>query len=475
MATPEPADDALEPALAERIAAIGDSPGCYLYKDASGRVIYVGKAKSLRKRVASYFQRGFGHPARTLRLVQEVVDIETIATDSEVEALLLENSLIKELQPRFNVKLKDGKSYPLLAVTREPFPRVFITRDRDLPETDYYGPFVSAIELNRAYHFLQRVFRFRVCDLDIREDDPVRRSFRPCLNFHIKRCSAPCTTRVGAAEYGEDIRAMRAFVTGRGKQPVVEGLTARMKQASSELRFEDAARLRDQLQSIDRLKRRGRLRDYDEATAPTVDLHTGMQRLQEALGLDQPPRVIEGFDVAHLQGEHVVASLVQFVSGCPHKDGYRRFRVRGPEGDSDPGNNDFAAMREVVGRRYRRLMDEGTPLPDLVLIDGGAGQVAMAAAACQELGVKLPALVGLAKQEETIVRSDGTELRLSRRDQGLKLLQYVRDEAHRFCRRYFHLLQRKALDRPAVDEPRKRLRGRARPLGKLPSPEPPPA
>jgi excinuclease ABC subunit C len=165
---------------------------------------------------------------------------------------------------------------------------------------------------------------------------------------------------------------------------------------------------------------------------------------------------------------------VQFVAGCPHKDGYRRFRVRGPAGDADPGNNDFAAMKEVVGRRYRRLMDEGAALPDLVLIDGGAGQVAMAAAACAELGVALPCLVGLAKKEETIVRADGTELRLSRRDQGLKLLQYVRDEAHRFCRRYFHLLQRKALDRPREDAPRKPLKRRGPSLGKAPRQPPSP-
>ncbi|MBA2480942.1 MAG: excinuclease ABC subunit UvrC [Planctomycetes bacterium] len=459
-------------ALYDKIPLLPDSPGCYLYKDASGRVIYVGKAKNLRKRVASYFQRAVGHPMRTLRLVQEVVDIETLGTDSEVEALLLENSLIKDLQPRYNIKLKDDKSYPLLAVTREEFPRVFITRDAGLPAVDYYGPFVSAIELNRAYHFLQRVFRFRVCDLDIHEDDPVRKSFRPCLNFHIKRCSAPCTTRVGKAEYAEDIRALRAFVGGRGKQPVLDGLTKRMQAAAGELRFEDAARYRDQIQTIDRLKKRGRLRDYDEPTAPTVDIHTGMERLQAVLGLAGPPRVIEGFDIAHLQGEYVVASLVQFSGGVPNKDGYRRFRVRGPDGDNDPGNNDFAAMREVVGRRYRRLLDEGLALPDLVVIDGGHGQVRMAVQALEEVGVLLPCIVGLAKRAETIIRADGAEVVVSKRDQGLKLLMYVRDEAHRFCRRYFHLLQRKALEEPALTKLGKNLRRRSRSLPRSDQNEP---
>ncbi len=439
--------------LAEKIAALGDGPGCYIYKDAAGLEIYVGKAKNLRRRVASYFQARDGHPAKTLRLVQETADLQVIATDSEVEALLLENVLIKELQPRFNIKLKDDKTYPLLAITREAFPRVFCTRDRDLPEIDFFGPFGSAKELYRAYHFLMRVFRFRVCDLDLREDDPARRSFKPCLNYHIKRCSAPCTTRVSQADYGEDIRALRAFIGGRNKGAVVGSLRERMKRAAGELRFEDAARCRDQITAIDRLKERGRLKDYDEPAAPTIDIHAGMERLRAHLGLAAPPRVIEGFDIAHLQGTHVVASLVQFVSGVPNKDAYRRFKIRGEAGDGDPGNDDFAAMREVVGRRYARLRDEAQPLPDLVLIDGGHGQLEMARAVLAELGVALPCMVGLAKRAETIVRLDGSEVVLGRRDAGLKLLMYVRDEAHRFCRRYFHLLQHKAMAAPAAVPP----------------------
>jgi excinuclease ABC subunit C len=434
----------MQDALAEKIAALSTGAGCYIYKDAAGNEIYVGKAKNLRRRVASYFQDRDGHPAKTMRLVQEVADLQVIETDSEVEALLLENVLIKELKPRFNIKLKDDKTYPLLAITREEFPRVYCTRDRSATEVDYLGPFGSAKELYRAYHFLMRVFRFRVCDLDIHEGDTKRRSFSPCLNFHIKRCSAPCTTKVTRGEYAEDIRALRAFLGGRAKGEVLTSLRARMKQASGELRFEDAARCRDQIHALDRLKERGRLKDYDEPEAPVIDLSTGLTRLQSHLGLAQPVKVIEGFDIAHLQGEFVVASLVQFVGGVPNKDGYRRFKVRGADGIAR--NDDFAAMQEVVGRRYRRLRDEGAPLPDVVLIDGGHGQVSSAREALTALGVTLPCLIGLAKREETIIRADGTELRLTRRDPALKLLQYVRDEAHRFCRRYFHLLQRQALD-----------------------------
>jgi excinuclease ABC subunit C len=439
--------------LAEKLASLPDSPGCYLYKDATGRVIYVGKAKNLKKRVATYFQDKAGVPARTMRLVQEVVDLELIPLDSEVEALLTENQLIKELQPRFNVRLKDDKTFPLLAITREEFPKVFITRDHDTPGADLIGPFVSSTELRRAFHFLQRVFRLRVCDLDIHEGDPIRRSFKPCLNWHIKRCSAPCTLAIGRDDYLDDVRALRAFLSGRGKAEVIATLTARMKAAAGVLKFEDAARCRDQLKALDRLKQRGNLKDYDEPDAPMIDLGAGMRALQDHLGLAAPPKVIEGFDIAHLMGTNVVASEVQFVSGVPNKDGYRRFKVQGLDGSGDPGNNDFAAMREVVGRRYRRLRDEDKPMPDLVLIDGGHGQLKMATEILTEAGIVLPAIVSLAKAEELICTTDGREIRLSRRDPGLKLLQYVRDEAHRFCRRYLHLLQRQEL---APARPRKR-------------------
>ncbi|MBN8525313.1 MAG: excinuclease ABC subunit UvrC [Planctomycetes bacterium] len=442
----------LSDALLAKVAASPDEPGCYLWKDAEARVIYVGKAKHLRRRIASYVQRLEDHQPRTLRMLQEAVDLEWLVTDSEVEALLLENQLIKDLQPRFNVLLKDGKDFPVLAITREEFPRVFVTRQRDLPGTDYIGPFVSGFDLQRAYHFLQRAFRVRTCELDIRESDPVRRSFSPCLNWHIKRCSAPCTTRIGAAEYGEDIRALRAFVTGRGaKGPLMEALRARMKQAAGQLRFEDAARIRDQMQALERLKERGKLSDYREPSAPVIDIGAGVSALQKHLGLAGPARTIEGFDIAHLQGQYVVASLVQFVGGVPNKDGYRRFRVKGAL--ESARNDDFASMREVVGRRYRRLRDEGKAFPDLVLIDGGIGQLNAALAALREEGVALPAIVGLAKREETVVLPDGRGLRLPRRDPGLRLLQYVRDEAHRFCRRYYHLLQRQALEPGDTEDP----------------------
>ena len=229
----------------------------------------------------------------------------------------------------------------------------------------------------------------------------------------------------------------------------MDGLRSRMKLAATEQRYEAAAHLRDQIQALDRLKERGKLSDYREPAAPVLDIGAGTDALRRHLQLAAPPRIIEGFDIAHLQGHHVVASVVQFANAVPNKDGYRRFRIKGAI--DAPRNDDFASMREVVGRRYRRLRDEGTPFPDLVLIDGGIGQLNAALAALEAEGVRLPAIVGLAKQEETIVLPGGGEIRLPKRDPGLRLLMYVRDEAHRFCRRYYHLLQRQALDTPAAE------------------------
>lgn len=428
----------------ERLKDLPTGPGCYIFLDPSGRELYVGKAKNLRRRVRSYFVRHRDHPARTLRLAGEAADVRVVETGSEVEALLLENQLIKELKPDFNVRLKDDKTYPLLAITRDPFPRVFLTRDREVKGVDLYGPFASMTELKRAYHFLMRTFQFRNCTLDIQESDRRRASFRPCLNYHIKRCSAPCTTRINRERYAEDIKSLRALLTGRGgTKALADGLQERMREASLEMRYEDAARYRDQLTSLGRLKERGRLRDWADPAAPVIDHEQALQKLADDLGLAAPPRVIEGFDIAHLQGSSRVAAMVQFVDGLPNRDGYRRYKVQ--HGGDDPTNDDFAAMHEVVGRRYRRLVDEGVELPGLILIDGGLGQVHAAEKALREAGIEVPALVGLAKREETLVRGDGSELLLGRRHPGLKLVMFVRDEAHRFSRRYHHLLEAKRL------------------------------
>lgn len=435
----------VDPSLLAAVKTFPEGPGCYIWKDASGEEIYVGKAKNIRKRVRSYFSRMQRHVPRIQQLLNEADHIDYIELGSEVEALLLENQLIKDLQPRYNVRLKDDKDYPLLVITREEFPRVFITRDRDLKKVDYYGPFASINELYRAYHFLMRVFQFRNCDLDIRSDDKRRASFRPCLNYHIKLCSAPCTTHINAADYAADMKALRSFLSGRATAQVRGLLKDKMGEAAAAMRYEDAARYRDQLKALERLRERGRLSDWSGSGMPEMDRGRALERLQQVLELEQPLRVIEGFDLAHLQGQYVVASMVQFIDGVPNRDGYRRYKIRSNVADDEAGNNDVAGMAEVVGRRYRRLRDEEQPLPDVVLIDGGHAQLHAAHAALADLGIQGPVMIGLAKKEERVVFVDGRELALGRRHPGLKLLMHVRDEAHRFCRRYYHLLQRKGL------------------------------
>ena len=432
-------------ALIEAVKTFPQGPGCYIWKDADGNEMYVGKAKNIRKRVRSYFSRMQNHVPRIQQLIAEADHIEYIELGSEVEALLLENHLIKELQPRYNVRQKDGKDYPLLAITRDEFPRVFITRDKDLKKVDYYGPFTSINELYRAYHFLMRVFQFRNCDLDIKSDDKRRASFRPCLNYHIKLCSGPCTTHINKNDYAADIKSLRAFLSGRATKAVRDQLKKNMELAAEHMRYEDAARYRDQLKALERLKDRGRLRDWSSSHVPDLDCKRALERLSQALKRDKPIKIIEGFDLAHLQGEYVVASMVQFIDAVPNKDGYRRYKIKSNVAEGEAGNNDFAGMAEVVGRRYRRLRDEGQLFPDLILIDGGHGQVHAAVDAIRALEIPLPCIVGLAKKEETLILPNGEELGLGRRHPGLKLLMHVRDEAHRFCRRYYHLLQRKGM------------------------------
>ena len=269
--------------LRAKLDALPQVPGCYIFKDVDEVEAYVGKAKNLRSRVRSYFQDGTEHTPLKRQLMMEIVDLEWVEVESEVEALLLENQLSKELLPRFNVRLKDGKDYPLLVVTRDEFPRLFITRDRGLKDVDYYGPFTSGPSLRQAYHFLMRAFQFRNCDLEISEADPKRRFVKPCLNYHIKLCSGPCTTHIDGERYRADITRLKSFLSGRGKKKVITQLTKDMQAASSELRFEEAAKYRDQIQAIERLKDRGALKDLEHWTEPLVTAGAGVTALREVL------------------------------------------------------------------------------------------------------------------------------------------------------------------------------------------------
>jgi excinuclease ABC subunit C len=431
--------------LRESLASLPERPGVYLFKDAAGVVLYVGKAKNLRSRVSSYFQEG----ARLMdsrgpeidRMVRELVcDVDVLDCESEVDAVLLESRLIKDIQPRFNARQKDDKSFPYLQIrTGEDFPRVQITREPASRGVKLYGPFVSPRDLRNALPLMQRVFRFRTCKLDIQEHDPQRRFFRPCILYSIRQCSGPCGARIEREEYLQRIRRFRQFLESKGTQLKRE-LTEQMQQAARQLQFERAAQLRDELQALEGLQKRGLASEHLQPEVFNVDFNEGMERLGSILNCAQTPRTIEGIDIAHLDGGQQCGSLVVFIDGKPHKGGYRRFRIKTVQ-----GSDDFAAIREVVYRRYRHAgMNEGL-FPDVILIDGGRGQLSAAMGAFEGLEFLPPRLISLAKREEEIfLPGRDRPLKLSRHDPALRILQAVRDEAHRFAQHYHHILRRRA-------------------------------
>lgn len=438
------ADDAGRVALLRRlISHFPKAPGVYLMKDARGRVLYVGKAKDLRARAGSYFQASTDLLAtrgpEIAAMAAKVADIGFLECDTEVDALLQENRLIKDIQPPYNERLKDGKSFPYLEITTgDDFPGVFVTRKPRLHGSKRYGPFTSVTALRDAVNALQKVFKYRTCELDIRQDDEKRRFFRPCLLYSIKQCTAPCADRISREDYRRDIERFKRFM-GSQQRVVIREMEKEMEVASEQLNFEEAARIRDRINAIGKLKLSG---DPDPAVQPEVfyiDPARGLDRLASLLDLEQVPRIIEGIDIANLQGDESVGSLVCFIDGKPFKGGYRRFRIKSVE-----GQDDYAMIREVVQRRYARAAEGEELYPDLILIDGGLGQLHAALEACDEMFVKPPMVLSLAKREEEVYsQARRRPIKLPRSDPALRLLQQVRDEAHRFAQHYHHILRSK--------------------------------
>ena len=428
-------------AAAEKVKDFPTTPGVYLMKDAAGRVIYVGKAKNLRARAGSYFLKAAAEDRRTADLVREIRDIDYLDAESEVDALLLESRLVKDVQPRFNSDLKDDKTFPYLQITtHEDFPRVEFTRTPRQKGVKLYGPFTSAGSLRGAIVVLQRIFKFRTCTLDIDAHDEQWRWFRPCLLASIDQCTAPCNLRISKEDYRKDINRLKTFLDG-GKKRLLEEMRQDMLAASAKLEFEKAARLRDEIRLLETLDQRGDLEEHVQPEVFLVDPKKVLAGLEKVLGLKQPPLVIDGVDIAHLHGNETVASLVQFIDGLPFKPGYKRYRIKTVD-----GIDDFKSIHEVVSRRFARLAREGASLPDIFLIDGGKGQLSAALDAVESLGVVPPCMIALAKREEEIFLPGRSEpLRLSRDSFSLRLLEYVRDEAHRFAQHYHHLLRSKRL------------------------------
>ncbi len=404
--------------LQAKIKALPLTSGVYLMKNADGKIIYIGKAVSLRKRVQSYFRKT-QTMSKTDQLVAEIRDIATLDTHSEAQALILEANLVKEHLPKYNFDLRDDKSYPLIEVTGETFPRVEIVRPVvRIPTSKYFGPYVDSRLIREALGILRKIFHFRTCDPFPKKE---------CLDFHIGLCQAPCIGKISAKEYLRNIRSVCLILEGK-KDELYRTLKSEMETLSREKNFEQAAKIRDQLQAIGALY----------SGSPDVNYYKEAEQLQRALGLPRMPERIEGFDISNIMGEQSVGSMVSFLMGKPDKSQYRRFRIK-----EVSGIDDFKMIAEIVRRRYRRLKQEGLAFPDLVVIDGGKGQLSAACHELEKLSVSIP-IISLAKREEEIfLPGKRKPVILSRQSLGLKLLQRLRDEAHRFALSYHRNLRAK--------------------------------
>ena len=554
-----------------RLAAVPLEPGVYLHRDAEGKVLYVGKSASLRDRLRSYFGSKKNLDPKSVELVSRIDDFEYIVTASEQEALLLENSLIKEHKPKYNIRLKDDKTYPYIKVDlAEDFPRIYVTRRTANDGARYFGPFASAGSVRKTLDLLKRLFPYRSCTKTITGNDS-----RPCLEYHIKRCVAPCTGYASKNDYSEVIAQVVMFLEGNTKE-IVSDLKTTMLEASDNLEFERAGALRDRLKAIEKVYegqnvvglgreeldvigaayggeeawveiffiRQGKLIGRDHFTmsgtreedgqeilarfieqfyssashvprkilvpesitdkemvagwletkrkgpveinvpqrgakrrliemvttnaaqgleqlklkwiSDSTRMETAMSELQEELNLPRSPKRIECYDVSHIQGTNTVASMSVFQDGKPLSSNYRRFKIK-----SHDGNDDFASMREVLSRRFKRLKnarDGGeenasfAAAPDLVLIDGGKGQLSSAVEVMLHLGLQDIQLASIAKREEEIFLPDAAEpVIMPKNSQGLFLLQRARDEAHRFAVTFHRNLRGKSSVKSALD------------------------
>ncbi len=401
--------------------------GVYLYKDAAGAVIYVGKAVNLRKRVESYFRKDTGS-FKTQKLVNTIAAIDTVPTASEAEALLLEASLIKQYQPKYNIELKDGKTYPYIQITREAFPLVSVIRfnpkDKHKIKAELFGPYVNPGLIREALQIIRKIFPFRSCE-------PF--ADRLCLYYDIGLCQGPCEAKISREDYQRNIRSIRYILEGK-KDDLYRSLRLAMEALARGRHFEAAAAVRDQIRAVGALySGTGDVNYFKEA-----------EQLQRAIGLERPPVRIECFDISNIMGSQSVGSMVSFLNGRPDKNNYRRFRIK-----TVAGIDDVQMIAEIVRRRYVRLQKEGSAYPDLIVIDGGKGQLGAALAVLKALNLDLPLLSLAKREEEVFVPGRRNPIKLSHESLGLKLLMRVRDEAHRFGLKYHTLLRaKKFLDRP---------------------------
>jgi len=418
------------------------TPGVYLMKDAAGLVVYVGKAKDLKKRLASYFVPRQRLTPKVAAMMDTVADMEWHEVRSETEALLLEGKLIKRWRPRWNILFRDDKQFPQIRVDlADPLPRFRIVRARTTDSCRYFGPFPHQQAVRRTLNEMRKKFGILLADSNpVAQPDGTWKLYDDARS-EIQKHANIVTVEAYAARVAEACAFLEGKVDDWGEQ-----VEAEMRQAAAARDYEKAASLRDLLDALRRTTEKSR-RFLRENPLPRRDEAGALAALAAALGLERPPATAECFDISHISGTLAVASMVRFVDGQADKSGYRRFKIKSFE-----GNDDFRSMQEVVGRRYTRLHEEHRAFPELVIIDGGLGQVGAALAAFKEHDLAPPPLIGLAKREETIVFPDGRELKLPRHDVGLALLMRIRDEAHRFANDFNAELRSRKLRESLLDE-----------------------
>ena len=418
------------------------TPGVYLMKDPAGLVVYVGKAKDLKKRLASYFIPRQRMTPKVAAMMDTVADLEWHEVRSETEALLLEGKLIKRWRPRWNILFRDDKQFPQIRVDlADPIPRFRIVRARNSDSARYFGPFPHQQAVRRTVNEMRKKFGILLVDANPAPLPDGRWRLYGDVRSQIQKFP----NEVTAEEYGERVTAACAFLEGKAGE-WAEQTETDMRAAAAARDYEKAAELRDLLDALRRTTEKSR-RFLRENPLPRRDESGALDALAAALGLARPPTTAECFDISHISGTLAVASMVRFVDGQADKTGYRRFKIKSFE-----GNDDFRSMEEVVGRRYSRLAEEGRAFPELVIIDGGLGQVGAALSAFRKAGLTPPPLIGLAKREETIVFPEGRELKLPRHDVGLALLMRIRDEAHRFANDFNADLRSRKLKESLLDE-----------------------
>ncbi len=438
----------VDPALKAELEALPEAPGVYLFRDGAGSVLYVGKAKNLRNRVRAYFNprqiAAEGRP-KVGAMIRWIRRIETIVVKTEAEALILEGRLLKEYKPKYNTDFVDDKRFLFLRVDASALPRFMLERNRIDPKSNYYGPFVHGAAIKKIYFELRKKYGVLLGDARPQKLPDGRWQL-----YDDARAEIFGSNEISREEYLERVVKASAFLEGQTRL-WREEVAEKMRAAAEARRYEEAAKCRDLLDAFARARNPERkfLRD---PMMKIMDAPSALEAVREAFAMAEPPHAIEAFDISHISGSFVVASLVRFKEGVPEKSAYRRFKIRG-DVLAGAKNDDVAAMREVVRRRYARLVAEGKKLPDLIVVDGGAAQLKSALAAFLEEGLTPPMMVGLAKRNETFVFSDGRpELTLPRSHEGLRLLQRVRDEAHRVANAFNAELRSRRLKQTILDD-----------------------